>query len=266
MPLAERQPRDIRHAKCGARRRHQVSVGQRRVAAQRRRCSLRHPFDERARQRAGLLGFRVRIGRQRALAVRGRRAVDRETAAPAAMRGARVVVAPDVRGQRQVSLRVGADQIRRHAQSPEFRRSERFDDLRAGPRRGAPIEEARRLQSTRLVRVTRPPDDAIAAGLVHAGGAARQAEAQVDRRLTRRDPWKRAVPDDAVLRVLVEAEMDEGADEIARLRVSDADRVLDGAGHWIGVPEASALAWRKNDTMSRVAASPTPSTRGSFAV
>jgi hypothetical protein len=27
--------------------------------------------------------------------------------------------------------------------------------------------------------------------------------------------------------------MDEGADEIAGLRVSDADRVLDDAGHWI---------------------------------
>ena len=147
------KPGDIGHANGGPRRHHQVSVRQRRVAARRRRRALRHPFDQRARQRAGLLGFRVRIGRQRALAVRAGRGVDRETAAPAAVRGARIVVAPDVGWQRQVALRVGADQIRRHAQSPEFRRSERFDDLRAGLRRGAPIEEARGLQSTRLVGV-----------------------------------------------------------------------------------------------------------------
>jgi hypothetical protein len=82
----------------------------------------------------------------------------------------------------------------------------------------------------------RPPHDAVAARLVQAGGTARQREAQVDRRLTRGDPRKRAVPHDAVLQVLVEAEMDEGADEIAGLRVSDADRGRDGTGHRIRCP------------------------------
>jgi hypothetical protein len=52
-------------------------------------------------------------------------------------------------------------------------------------------------------------------------------------RLTRRDRWEAAVPDESVPQVLVEAKMDEGPDEISGLWLADADRVIVGAGHRI---------------------------------
>ena len=161
----------------------------------------------------------------------GRGGVDREAAATSAVRRARVVVAADVGRQRDVGARVGADQIRRHAQSPELRRSERLDDLRAGASRpcsdragwragaGAPCPRS---------GPTRAPARCPARRAPAAPPGTR--EPQVHRRLPRRDPREGAVPDRAARGAFVEAEMDEGPDEVARLRVADGDHVADRAG------------------------------------
>ena len=88
--------------------------------------------------------------------------------------------------------------------------------------------------SARRVGVARPTRHGLAARLVERRRAAGQREAEIHRRLPRGDARKHAVPDDPAVQVLVEAEMNERLDEVARLRVADRDRVLDRAGDRIG--------------------------------
>ena len=102
-----------------------------------------------------------------------------------------------------------------------------------------------------LSSIASPPHDALAAGFVDAGGAAGQRKAEVHRRLPRGDAREGAVPHHAVLLVAIEPEMDESADEIARLRVADADRVIDRAGD--GIRRAGGVRLRVTEERHDVA-------------
>ena len=115
--------------------------------------------------------------------------------------------------------------------------------------------------------VALPPDHAVAPRLVHAAAPPGSANRRFIGVCARRDVRERAVPDYAVALVLVEAEVDEAC----VMKLPDCESPI--AIAWsiapatgFGVPAASFAAWRKNDTTSRVAARPTPSTRGSLAV
>src|SRR5262249_40022527 len=117
-----------------------------------------------------------------------------------------------------------------------------------------------------LVPVIAPPQHPLAAGLVHRGGTPGLREAEVDRHLPRRDVGVGPVPDDAAGLVLVEPQVQERPDELP-----DCD--IPGATTWdafpfsgLSVSLSSRAAYRKNETMSRVAASPIPRTSESFAV
>src|SRR5690606_25484666 len=83
------------------------------------------------------------------------------------------------------------------------------------------------------VQIRAPPEHAFAAGLVQIDGAAGDGKAEVHRRQARGNARERAVPDDAPGEVLVETEVDEGPDEVARLRVADRHDVADETGDGI---------------------------------
>ena len=117
--------------------------------------------------------------------------------------------------------------MRRPQNSADPKTSTIFGQVRDG---GAAIEQAGAAPAAGPILVAAPPDRRLAARLEQPGGAARHAEAHVDRRLPRRDPRERALPDRAPVGAFVEAEMDEGPDEVPRLRVADRDHVADRAG------------------------------------
>ena len=124
---------------------------------------------------------------------------------------------------------VRANQSGRHSETPELRRSECLDDLRAGVAGRAPIEKACGVSPADLVLIRTPPDDRLAARLVQRAGAARQRESKVDGRLPRGNARKHAVPYDVPREVLIETEVNERLDEIARLRVPDGNRMRNRA-------------------------------------
>ena len=174
-------------------------------------------------QRAVAVRRGIRVRRQHAAAV-GRN-VDVEAALAAAVADARRVVAAHVRGQRDVAIRARAHQIRRQPQRVELGRAERLDDLRARFRGLAPRQQTASLAAPRLVGVVGPPQHALAAGLEHLGRAAGRAEADVHRQLPRGDVGVHAVEHAASGLVLVEAQVQEAAQVVARLRVALRDRV-----------------------------------------
>src|SRR6185436_3561160 len=92
---------------------------------------------------------------------------------------------------------------------------------------------------------------AFAAWFIDARCASRQRETQVHRRLPRGDAREGAIPHQPVLHIAIEPEMNEGADEIARLRVADADRTIDRAGD--GIRRARTVALRMTEERHDVA-------------
>ena len=149
--------------------------------------------------------------------------------------------------------RIGADQAGRHSKAPELRRPERLDDLRAGVRHRAPIEQAARRAAARPIVVAAPPEHRLAAWLVQRRRAAWQGESKIHRCLPRRNPRERAFPHHAARQILVESQVDERLDEVARLAVADRNRVTDGAGDRIG--RAGAVARRLPEKRDDVASS-----------
>src|SRR5207245_2268527 len=107
---------------------------------------------------------------------------------------------------------------------------------------------------------------ALAARLEHAGGTAGPGKPEVDGELAGRDVGVRPVPHDPAGLVLVESEVEERADEVAGLRDALGDDVRHLPPDRGPVPSSALSAYRKHETTSRVAASPMPSTGGSFAV
>src|SRR4029079_653646 len=79
------------------------------------------------------------------------------------------------------------------------------------------------------------------ARLVERGGPTLRGEAEIHGRLPRSDEWKNAVPDDAALQILVEAEVHEGLQEIAGLRCPARDAGSNQSGN--GIRRAGAVGW-----------------------
>ena len=146
----------------------------------------------------------------------------------------RKVIAPDIGRQRNVAVGAGADQVRRRAQVVELRRSERLHDFWTGLRRGATIEQSRRGTTSGFVRVIRPPDDTVTPGFVHRGPATRRPESDVHRQEADGDIRVAAVEDNSSGFVLVEAQVNEAAKEVSRLRSALADRRRDLPAQNIG--------------------------------
>ena len=144
---------------------------------------------------------------------------------------ARKVVASDVLRQRNVARGIGADEPRRHPQPPELGGPEHFHHLRTRTGRRAAIEQAGRAPAATRVLVAAPPQHRFAARFVERRRAARSGKPEVERRLPRRDVREDAVPHDPAGQVLVEAEMDEGLEKVARLRGSDRHRKPDPPCH-----------------------------------
>ena len=76
---------------------------------------------------------------------------------------------------------------------------------------------------TRRVGIMAPPKHGFAAGFVQAGGAAAYGEAEVEGELAGGDVRIGAVPNDTAGFILIEAEIEEGTDEISRLGASTRD-------------------------------------------
>ena len=140
------------------------------------------------------------------------------------MRGAGEEVAAHVGGQRDIGLGVRAHQVGRFAQKPELQRAEGLEDFGAGLGGGAAIQHAGRGPVARGVGIVAPPEHGFAARLITGRGAAAHGETEVERKLPRGDMRIRAVPDDAPGFVLVEAQVNIAADEVAGLRIAAADR------------------------------------------
>src|SRR5437868_2476309 len=67
----------------------------------------------------------------------------------------------------------------------------------------------------------------VAGRLIHPGRAADRNESDIHRELPDRDIWIRAIEDDASRFILIEAQMNQAAQKIPRLRVTLADRERD---------------------------------------
>ena len=165
----------------------------------------------------------VRVGCQHATPIN--RHLHREPALTTAVTGARGVIAPDVGRQRNVAIGARAHQVGRGPQRVELGRAEGLDNAGARLSSLAPREQSAGLATARLIGVVAPPQQALAAGLEHLGGTARCAEADVHRQLARRDVRVHAVKHAAAGFVLIEAEVQQTPQIVARLGVALRDGV-----------------------------------------
>src|ERR1043165_8791994 len=131
---------------------------------------------------------------------------------------------------------VGTDPGGRHLQREHFRAAERLDDLRAGIGAVAAIEDPARMEVAHLVREAVPPLRTFAPHLVELEHAVGLAPAGVVRYAPAGDQRPGAVVHDASGLVLVHAEEDEMAGEIARLRRAADDLLVDPAGERLEAP------------------------------
>ncbi len=120
--------------------------------------------------------------------------------------------------------------------------AERLDDLRAGVGPLAAIQDPARMQVAHLVGERVPPLRAFAAHLIQLEHAVGLSPARVVRHAPAGDQRPGAVVNDAAGLVLVHAEEDVVAREVARLRDAADDRVLDDAGERIRGAEIVAVA------------------------
>src|SRR5882757_1442114 len=86
------------------------------------------------------------------------------------------------------------------------------------------------------VRVGRPPQHSLSAGLVKGAGAARQSKTHVDGRQPPGNVGVGAVEYAAFLFILVEAEQDERFQRVPRLRNPLHDRVMDSSRNRVWRP------------------------------
>src|SRR5207247_7623737 len=214
-----------------------LRAAQGRVPARRRQNTLHHPPTEMVPQRVHRLRVRHGIRAEDALAVVVAGAVHHrawrglvEAAAAAAVRGAGDVVAADVVRQRDVVLRIGADPLGPELQRPDLGGAEVLDDLRARAGLVATIEDAARRQTARVVGERVPPLRPFAARLVELEHAVRLRPAEVQRDAPAGDDRPRAVVQLPPGLVLVEAEVQEAAQEVARLGRPAADAPPDRPG------------------------------------
>src|SRR5262249_51794670 len=110
------------------------------------------------------------------------------------------------------------------------------EDLRRDAGGERPIEQTGCRAPAEPVLMPSPPEHAFAARLVEPGRAARHAEADVQRAVATGDEYVQPVEDRAAGRRLGEAEVDEGAQEVARLRRARPDRPADVAGYRVVAP------------------------------
>src|SRR5882762_11191692 len=112
-----------------------------------------------------------------------------------------------------------------------------LDDLRAGVGLPAAVEDAARGQMTHAVGPLGPPLRALAAGLIELEHAVGLRPAEVERDAPAGDDGPRAVVRLAPGFVLVEAEVEELPQVVARLRNAASDDPFDAAGERVGGAE-----------------------------
>src|SRR5258708_3895218 len=105
-----------------------------------------------------------------------------------------------------------------------------LDDLGAGVALAAAIQDAPGGQRADLVRPPLPPERPFAAGLVELHHQIGLGEPEVQGDAASRDDRPGAVVDLAIGLILREAEVDQLADERARLRAAAGDHPLDAVG------------------------------------
>src|SRR5215472_10866402 len=88
-------------------------------------------------------------------------------------------VAPYIRRQSDIPLGVCAHKVRRLAQVPEFERPEGLHDLRTGVRGAAAVEQPSGRTMSRAVLIIGPPQNAVAAGFIHARGTTSHRETEI---------------------------------------------------------------------------------------
>src|SRR5229473_3290338 len=213
---------------------------QSRPAAGRRERAAHDPVAEVETNRVHRFRVRHRIGGERSLAVTGARATrrsgrgDAKAAVAAAVLGAGDVIPPHVPGQRNVLLRIRADPFGTELESPDFGGTEMLDDLRAGVRLAAAIENAARWQPAHMVGISGPPLRALAARFVEFQHTVWHGEAEVERYAATGNDRPGAVLHLASGLVFVEAEMEEGPEVIARLRDAAPDQPMNAARQGVG--------------------------------
>ncbi|HWF96441.1 MAG TPA: hypothetical protein VG291_15905 [Xanthobacteraceae bacterium] len=164
----------------------------------------------------------------------GRELAGAKAALAAAVLGARDIIAPHIVGQRDIGIAGGADPFGRELEAPDFRGAEMLDDLRTGMGRAAAIENAGGRQAADGVGPGRPRLRAFTARLVQLEHAVRHGKAEIQGDPPARDDRPGPVIDLSSGFVLVEAEMDEAAQEISRLGNPAGDRPADPVGDRIG--------------------------------
>src|SRR5262249_34966628 len=149
---------------------------------------------------------------------------------------ARNIVAPHIVRQRQVGIGRGAHPLRRELEAPDLRGAEMLDDLRASAARIAAVEDAAGGPAADPLGRVAPPLRAFAAHAVQLQRAVRHGEPIIERDPTPGDDRPGTVIELPARLVLVEAEMQEAADEVAGLRDAARDRPRYAAGDRVGRP------------------------------
>src|SRR5262249_5384217 len=130
-----------------------------------------------------------------------------ESAAAAAMRCARHVVAAHIGRYRNVDVARRAGPLHRQTQSKDFRPAGVLEDLRAGSSEIASIQEAEGRIATNGIGKVGPPLRALAAQLIELGYSIELGPARGRGDTTAGDNGPRAFVDDSVRFVLVESLM-----------------------------------------------------------
>ena len=208
----------------------QFSTGDGRIPAFGRGGIVDHPVRERPAQGPHRFGGGIGIVRQGTGATGGSRLDGLEPTPATPMRHTGKIISANVRRQGNVRLSVGADDTGRHPQPPEFGRPKRFHDFGAGSSRAATVQQTRSGAAADVVPIGAPPQYALAPGLEQTCRAAGNRKPEVQRILPCRDIGVRAVPDDALRLVLIETQVDESLDEIARLRRPKSNRSFHQSG------------------------------------
>src|SRR5207248_371714 len=149
---------------------------------------------------------------------------DVEAASAAAVRRARNIVAAHDVWHRDVFIGRCADEARTQIEIPDLGRAEVLHDLRAGLAGGAAIQNPAGRQTTDRVGPRCPPQRAFTARFIHLQRAVRQSKASVQRDAAAGDDRPGAVVDLPAVLVFGEAELNERAQKVARLRNTSGDR------------------------------------------
>src|SRR4029434_8970005 len=161
---------------------------------------------------------------------------DGKAAAPAAVVGARVIVAAHVARQAEILGALGARDTDAAAAVPDFRPAKVVEDLRAGIARSTTLKDSRDTTPARVVVVIAPPQRPFRTGLEDVGDVAGLSETDVELAHLARNDRVGAVPDDFAVFVLVETQQDEILLIATGLGPSIPDYTLDLMGDRVGCP------------------------------